>query len=424
MWDRCGYYPLGQWFGMETKPKPLHTGMPAEIRSKFWLFTWNNYNNTPGYRDVLSGFKNVTYMVYGHEVAPVTGTLHLQGYVEFSVRTKLSTLKNLQKEIHWETPKWYNTWEECRAYCIKEGNDIVEWGTGTFDKVLSRKKQATGGKRTDIDDIRDAMTSGAVTNTRELEMFPGLTYQAMLFADRFLRNARPTRECVPDIFWLHGRTGLGKSRFAHEFIDHVELGREWRSWQSYDNRLKWFDGYDKHEIALFDDFRGADCHFPTLLRISDRYVCRVEVKGASAWWCPRIIIFTSSQSLEAGFGHLGSSDRADQFYRRVRDEGAGGEFDFNDPAEIRRFRERIDGYVVPVPSAASSIAPLPSPPQPVNSPGSPQAEEGAQESKSDEEVHDTDVSLLHATGGDVPLSGGGSLDLSFLDHSFTTGFNP
>jgi hypothetical protein len=225
----------------------------------------------------------------------------------------------------------------------------------------------------------------------------------MLYADRVLRNARPVRSCCPDVYWLYGRTGVGKSRYAHEFIDTLEQRREWRSWMSYDNKLKWFDGYDKHQIALFDDFRGGEAHFPTLLRICDRYVCRVEVKGASAWWCPSVIIFTSSQSLEAGFGHLGSDDRAEQFVRRVRHEGGGGEFCFDDPEQLRSFRSRIDSFLVP-----ASVPPVSSP-QPCNSPRSACAEEGAQESKSEEVVHDSRMSPLWATRGPVPVYGNGEI---------------
>lgn len=376
--------------------------MPSEIRSKFWLFTWNNYASTPGYPELLSGFKNLTYLVYGYETAPVTGTPHLQGYLEFGIRTKLSTLKKLQAQIHWEVPKHYSTWQECKGYCVKEGGDVFEWGTGVFDKVKSKRSQghATGGKRTDIDDVRDALLTGVINNTRELELWPGLTYQGMLFADRFLRNARPERDGPPDVFVLHGSTGIGKSRFAHEFIERIERGRGWRSWQSYDNKLKWFDGYDKHEIALFDDFRGGDCHFPTLLRICDRYVCRVEVKGASAWWCPKIIIFTTSQSLESGFGHLGQSDRAEQFFRRVRAEGHGGEFNFNDPVQLALFRDRIDGYAVPV----SEVPEIPSP-IPQISFGTPEVEEGAEESKSYEVVCDGSMSSLWGGGIGLPVYG-------------------
>jgi len=406
----------------ELIPKTFLASMVKEIRSKFWFFTFNNYANYPGYDTALRGLKNLSYLVYGHEMAPVTGTPHLQGYLEFSIRTKLSTLNGFKKiglHCHWEVPKHYDTWKECRAYCIKDGGDVFEFGEGCYDKVLSKQKQAhgVGGKRTDIDDIRDAITAGIIHNTESLESFSGLTYQGMLYADRVLRNARPVRECSPDIYYIHGKTGIGKSRYGRELIGGLERGRDWRFWESYDNRLKWFDGYDKHEIALFDDFRGSDCHFPTLLRITDRYVCRVEVKGASAWWCPRVIIFTSSQSLSAAFGHLGSNERADQFERRVRAEGGGGEFDFNDPEQLRAFRERIDVYAVPVCS-------FPEVPSPITSDSGPsvEVEAGAEESKSEEVVCGGGVSPLWNEFGDMSLFGNDLLNDSLS--VFADGFNP
>lgn len=345
-----------EWSRFCPTSKPiLHTDnkMP-EVRAKFWMFTaFDVEDGSAGKSTHMREIPNLSYIVWGLETAPTTGKLHWQGYLELSIRTKLSTLKKLYaatsygdwfKTIHWEVPKHYDTWEECRAYSLKDGGERFEWGTGTYDKVLSKRKQ---GKRTDLDDMRDAIQSKRVKTTTDLENYVGLTYQGMLFGDRLLRNARPERPGVPDVYWLHGRTGVGKSRYAHEFIDELNHSRGYDCWMAFDNSLKWFDGYGGQEIVLFDDFRGSDAHFPTLLRITDRYVCRVPVKGASAWWSPRIIIFTSSQSLEAGFGFLGESDRSDQFVRRVSEQGEGGSYCFDDPERVISFRNRIDRYLVP-----------------------------------------------------------------------------
>lgn len=398
--------------------------MPAEVRSKFWLFTFNNYDAAGfDYAGALLAIPNLTYLVYGHEIAPVTGTPHLQGYLEFSVRTKMSTLQGLKKKglhIHWEVPKWYDTWEECRAYCVKDGDRVFEHGTGVYDKVTT-KRNPNRGKRTDLDDIREAIASGSIRNTNDLENFVGLTYQGMLYGDRVLRNARPEHDYVPDVYWLYGKTGKGKSRFSNEFIAMLERGRKYKSWFSYDNKLKWFCGYSGQEIAFFDDFRGPDAHFPTLLRICDRYACRVEVKGQSAWWNPRIIIFTSPMSLEESFSFLGEGDRADQFYRRVRREGGGGEFNFNDPAEVMRFRERIDVYVtnVSVPGPASAV--LPVNPSPLHVPNVP-----SPISNQSPAPNSFCASPVNGLGGDELVSTpAGFMDFDDLvNDSFVRGFNP
>jgi len=45
--------------------------------------------------------------------------------------------------------------------------------------------------------------------------------------------------------------------------------------------LKWWEGYDKHEDVIFDDFRNDFCTFHELLRILDRYPYKIECKGGS-----------------------------------------------------------------------------------------------------------------------------------------------
>lgn len=312
------------------------------LASKFWLFTWNNY--PLDHHATLKQIPNLTYLVYGQEVAPVTGTPHLQGYLEFRIRTKLSTLKNLAglSTVHWEVPKHYNDWEECKAYCIKEGRAVVEWGIPIFDKVKSNSKKGhgRGGRRTDVDLVREAIDTGLIKTTHDLEHFPGLSYQGLLVGDRFLRNVRPERREPPTNLYLYGSTGVGKSKRAHELIERLQSDRGWSCWYSFDNTLKWFDGYVGQEIVLFDDFRGKWSDYATLLRISDRYVIRVPCKGGSTWWAPKVIIFTSCQSIESGFSHLPENDSVQQFVRRLT-EGMGGVFDFDNQG-CQEFDRRLD----------------------------------------------------------------------------------
>lgn len=72
------------------------------------------------------------------------------------------------------------------------------------------------------------------------------------------------------VFW--GPTGTGKSRRAWE-----EAGLD-----AYpkDPRTKFWDGYDRQEHVVIDEFRGA-IDVSHLLRWFDRYPVLVEVKGSS-----------------------------------------------------------------------------------------------------------------------------------------------
>lgn len=63
-------------------------------KARRWCFTWNNYT-----KENVEYLKNIPankcdFIIFGFEIAPDTGTPHLQGYVEFSTPIALTTVKS------------------------------------------------------------------------------------------------------------------------------------------------------------------------------------------------------------------------------------------------------------------------------------------------------------------------------------------
>ena len=91
-----------------------------------WIFTWNNYPED--WKSILvPGFQNnanVKGYIAGKEIAPTSGTPHLQGYLEF--KDKARPMGLLPKEVHWKCARG-NT-NQNFEYCSKEG-DFVSWGS-------------------------------------------------------------------------------------------------------------------------------------------------------------------------------------------------------------------------------------------------------------------------------------------------------
>lgn len=351
-----------------TRAGAQRKGEPAGYH---WCFTWNN--PPPEWKEMFKNWPNLGkdpvplpivsghpgYLAAGMEVAPDTGMIHVQGFCSFACQTKMSTLKNVWRlsnpewhaaiqGIHWEICLHFKTWQEARLYGLKEGNDNLEFGTGS----LSRKKS---GKRSDIDIVREAILSKEVANVGDLQMLPDLkSYAAYCFGKEMVRLQVPRHDFVPIIMWISGRTGVGKSWEVRKLIRALEEMRGWRSWISFDASLKWFDNYEGQELALFDDFRaGGD--FAKLLQITDRYLCRVPVKGSSVYWYPRYIFFTCNERIEDAFRSNSEHEKIDQFLRRVTESG-GGIFDFNKDEDIALFKARLDGILVSSSLHSSSIA--------------------------------------------------------------------
>jgi len=324
--------------------------LTPNTKAAYWMFTWNNYSECDLWQDLLKGFPDVTYLTWGLEIAPSTGTPHVQGYVEFSKRKALRTLKNLHSahrtwgafvnKISWHKAT-HGTWEECRDYCHKEAQGIYEEGEGRMNMRASRANQ---GKRTDIEEVRDRIKNGEIRSITSLEDNV-CSMSALTFGLRLLKRYVPNNPKPPLVFWLHGSTGVGKSRYARELIRHLGERLEWHCWFNFDPKVKWFDNYWGQEIALFDDFRPNKCHYERLLQITDRYPSMQQNKGGTVWFAPRIIIFTCAVSIEKAFAHLSEDEPLAQFRRRIDGHG-GSELNFNDSESISTFRSTILSFVV------------------------------------------------------------------------------
>lgn len=214
-------------------------------------------------------------------------TPHIQGYVEFARTRRLAFVRShVSDEAHWEMRK--GTREECVEYCTKEDSAVAgPWYHGKLD--------IEQGTRTDINDAVELLQEKGITAC--IEAFPvvyvkfhrGL--QALWTAS--LRNRTGTLEDKPIVYWLHGRTGTGKTRRAY--------AEDPSSVYFKDPMTKWWDGYTQQNVVVVDDYvgdngtraqRGMDLAY--LLRLLDIYPMTVEVKGASVSFLSGRIYLTSN----------------------------------------------------------------------------------------------------------------------------------
>lgn len=115
--------------------------------SKNWCFTINNYADTAEEELQALFPSSVKYLIYGKEIAPSTGTPHLQGYLQLIKQARLSgVIKMLPKGTHIERAKGKP--EQAAEYCRKEGK-YFEYGQ------LMVQRQ-----RTDIEAVKTAIKAG------------------------------------------------------------------------------------------------------------------------------------------------------------------------------------------------------------------------------------------------------------------------
>jgi len=276
--------------------------MPDEPKSKYWVFTVNNY--LPANEVVLRGLvghQHVCYLVFGRELAPTTGTKHLQGYVEFSV-AKFRTLAQsiLCIGSSYIVPRAAKKAHQAADYCKKEG-DFEEFGE------ISQPQQ---GKRNDLLAIVEEVKLGA-TARDVAALYPAAWCRNHRAIDRLISFASIERNWITRVYILWGSTGVGKTRL-------VMWGSQNDLWKSFDPTGKWFDGYCGQSHVLFDEFNGVGCRIQTMLELLDRYPCTVQVKGGTANWAPQVVWITSNCDPYTWFQDAPPSEETwAAFFRRV-----------------------------------------------------------------------------------------------------------
>lgn len=255
-------------------------------RRRNWCFTVNNWTD----EDVgqIEGL-GAAYYVYGREVGE-GDTPHLQGYVEFDSPKSFGWLHGQLPRAHLEGRR--GTREQARDYCMKDG-DYVTAGVWRVQ-----------GARRDLDAVRQAADDEGMRPV--VAMYNA---QQIRVASTYLTYLEVERDWKPEVTWIWGSTGSGKSRRARELTAGEDV------YQKADNN-KWWDGYDRHETVILDDFRDTAWSMDYMLRLLDRYGFRVEVKGGFRQMLARKIVITS---VRPPLEHWMSDGREDpaQLLRRI-----------------------------------------------------------------------------------------------------------
>lgn len=262
-------------------------GQDSTKRARTWCFTWNN---PPGVSEnaLEKAFDegDYRYLVAQLEVGK-SGTPHWQGYVEWKRPMRFNALKKLWPLVHWEARK--GTRDEARAYCMKEDSRATTVHNTVAGPHELGKWIGGQGSRSDLAAVMDRVRAGATM--RELcEEFPAaaLRYSSGLQKARLI-FASDERLSEPQVTLLYGPPGCGKTRMVYdEFKQDL--------WVNPLGAGGWYDGYDQHENALFDDFAGklSGHRLTDVLRLLDRYTLRVATKGSFTVWVPKRLFLTSN----------------------------------------------------------------------------------------------------------------------------------
>lgn len=244
-------------------------------RSRQFCFTLNNYTE-----DVYASLLAVkcNYICIGKEVAPETGTPHLQGYIAFKDAKTMASLKKINAQAHWT--KCDGLPSQNRTYCIKEGV-FEERG-----KLPSDPESKGHREKRRWQDAFDAAKDGRIEDIPADIKCRNL--KSIMYAVNMEIGSKrnlSTIEGDMEHEWIVGPTGCGKSRRARLENPGAYIK---------DPNSAWWDGYTNEEVVIIDDFdkfqvkQGGD-----MKRWLDRYKFKAQMKGAMMEIRPRKIVVTS-----------------------------------------------------------------------------------------------------------------------------------
>ena len=282
--------------------------MPAVSQSRRFRFTLNNFTQEDldalVCRDFGSG-NRVTYICYGLETAPTTGTPHVQGYLETEKKTTYTGVQRFRTAAYFVCNK---SAEQNKTYCFK-----LREGDTQNEITFEQGEPMRPGQRNDLNAIGEQIVAG-VRPEAIAEENPGMytRYFRGLHALRAAVIDRPRDKATPkDVIVLFGPTGTGKTRTAIEQL--TELYGSYYLWDP--TMHPWWDGYDNHRGVLIDEFRGQ-VPFSVIIRLLDRYRMTVQVKGGTRQFVADTIYITSPKHPDEWYKDDGS-DKVSQLKRRI-----------------------------------------------------------------------------------------------------------
>jgi len=189
-------------------------------KSRAYVFTINNYT-VAEYERVCA--LECEFLCVGEEVAPTTGTPHLQGVIRFKSPRSFNAVRKLLSG-HVEVCKDLGS---AVRYCQKEGK-FFEKGSWQKNGGDSQQERAQKNKRLREESLESLVMDGVI-NIKEVPQ---------LKKARVILDQEKSPLTVDDVrgVWIWGPPGTGKTHEAREYPDIYLKAQN-----------KWFDGYTGQE---------------------------------------------------------------------------------------------------------------------------------------------------------------------------------
>lgn len=284
----------------------MTSSRPRDYRSRNFVFTLNNYteNDIEVLVDLTIHEKVFRYIAWGEEIAPSTGTPHLQGWLCFEDKKSWNQVMDI---FHFSfTEHMKGSLDQNESYVLRKKNPrFFEFG----DKPRQGMKKAS---------------SKTEEMFHELKTEKILPYDAfMKYGHIYAKNYKAYEHCMglapkspayspKEVVVIWGDTEVGKSRKARQFFDQNDM----KYYVKGVVQGNWFTDYLQEPGVIFEEFNDEQMPIEHFLELTDCYPSRVQVKGGMLNFAPKKIIFTSQDHPDNWYA-MKPQKKRDAMLRRI-----------------------------------------------------------------------------------------------------------
>lgn len=247
-----------------------------------WIDAWAT-------KDLPSG---CVYVIAQLEVCPETKKEHVQGFMQLKDGKTLKAFKDFINSSSAHVEVMRGTAQEASDYCEKDESAHPDAISGVMR--IKRGEMKKQGNRTDLAALALRLQGGASLAEVAMEdPAQYIRYHGGIRAYHNLIVNRPKPRPKPEIVFIWGSPGCGKSRYVHSKYPEA--------YNAVDMKECWFDGYSGEDTIIFDDFEG-NFNLRNMLKLLDYNPLRLPVKGGFIAIQAKRFIFTSNIPPDALYG--------------------------------------------------------------------------------------------------------------------------
>ncbi len=301
-------------------------------KGRNWSFTINQNDDPVMDPKTINGLFSETgevkYLVFQLEKGELTGYRHYQGFISYRNAISFNTMRNVIASIHVEPVRGNLT------HAIEYAKKPLTRINGPFEFG----KEPSQGERSDLFDINLMIEDGSSTQ----EIRAKHPVQFLLYQNNIKNTINEIKRSkfmgIRKVlaFYLHGKTGVGKTRFIFDSFEHSSVYRV----TDYTNP---FDEYNFEPILVLDEYRG-DFSISYMLNLLDIYPMQLKARYNNKTACFSLVFILSNISLDTVYSKIKHSE-PESYKALLRRLKISGEFTRNKAKVLEILIEGQNPYI-------------------------------------------------------------------------------